>query len=162
MLASNSGEVLGAMGSNNNWDMYQRFSIDSTANVRARVGVSDRQETDAVPSAGYFIRYDTNACCSDTNWQLCTSTGASESCQDTGTAANTSYHTVRIRSTTAGTILLTLDGGTEYSFCAAACDVTATISTENMGAMFLIFNDTTADKKMNVDVFAFEATGLSR
>jgi hypothetical protein len=154
----NGNELFPALGSNNNWDSYFVFAIDNTANVVTRVGyVADYG--DMTPSAGFYLRYDT---ATDTNWELCVCTGSSETCQDTAVSPNTSFHKVRIRSTTIGTILITLDGGTEYSFCAAACDVTATIDTGNFMPAFSVGTLTTAARNIDSDFWAFEATGVSR
>jgi hypothetical protein len=149
-----TASALGALGSNAGWTMTWVFKIPTTTTMGAYVGASD--SLTAVPSNWFGMRYDTAS--SDTVFKLC----VSATCDATTYTLDTNFHKVRIRSTTAATILMKFDNNAERSFCAASCNTTVTPSTAVMTAIAQAVTRTTAARNVDVDYFAFRATGLSR
>ncbi len=70
-------------------------------------------------------------------------------------AVDTSYHTLHMRSITAGTVLFSIDGEAEISI-ASNCPQSL------ISPAFDILTDTTAQKQLVMDFFSFRQTGLSR
>jgi hypothetical protein len=102
----------------------------------------------------------------DTTFHLCnngTPANQIEICYDTGVNADTNYHKLRVHSAASGTIGLTLDAGTEQTFCASSCTFTLTPSNSvNMGPFFASVSDTTTTAEtLLVDFWRFKAPGLS-
>jgi hypothetical protein len=93
------------------FDCKFRVAIPNTTSVRVYAGLVDNN---AAAGDGMYIRYDTSL--SDTTWTAVTADGSGANTQTiTGSVLDANYHTLRIRSTTAGTILFSVDGGTEIS-----------------------------------------------
>jgi hypothetical protein len=70
-------------------------------------------------------------------------------------AADTNFHTFRIRSVVAGTVLFSIDGGAETAI-ASDCPTT------NQIPDFYLVTDSTVQKTLDIDYFSFRMTGLSR
>lgn len=158
-VVSLAGDTFGNMGGNTNWDSYYILKLNNISNDIFRVGYADASSA-VIQNDGFWLRF---LSASDTNWQFCARTGGgSETCYDSGVAANTNYHKIRIRSTEVGKILFTLDAGTERSLCAVGCDATITVTTADLTPWFVMATDTTGSKSLNIDLFAFRATSLSR
>lgn len=148
---------LGAVGATSGWDNKIVFKIPNSSNILIRIGF-----TAAAPAAepiGIWLRYDT---ATDTNWQFCSRTGTTTTCYNSGTAADTNWHTLRIRSVTNAKVQFTLDAGTERTICAAGCDATATPDTGVMDAYLSVQGVGAGAKELYLDLWAFQATGLSR
>jgi hypothetical protein len=91
--------------------------------------------------------------------------GSTDYSYDTGVAVDTLWHTLSIRSVSAGTVLLKLDGGTERSACPSGCDLTVTLPSGGFAACALVVTNTSATKDLELDFFAFQArvsTGAER
>lgn len=121
------------------FDSYWYFRFGATANQRHRIGFFE--DLSSISPDGVYLRYDVGAGFADANFILDVRVGGGSNTQDTGVVADTDWHEVRIRSTTLGEVLMTLDGGTEYSFCPAGCDVTVTIASDAMIPAFLAGTD---------------------
>jgi hypothetical protein len=153
-----NGPNLGALGSNTNWGYMWVFGIGSNQNIRFRAGVTGGNPNAIDPVSTIGIRFDTVA--SDSNFTFFVKPASgSVAPYNTGVVADTAYHTLLVYSTTAGKIHMSLDGGTERTFCAAGggCDVEVTVPTAVMMPFFQCGTDTTASKTCDMDAFKFKA-----
>jgi hypothetical protein len=69
--------------------------------------------------------------------------------------ADTNFHTFRIRSVVAGTVLFSIDGGLESA-------LSTNCPTNNQVPDFYVLTDSTAQKIIDIDYFSFRMNGLSR
>lgn len=117
-------------------------------------GYSDclRQATSTQP--GLWFKYSTVD--SDTNWEFisCNTGGCTASVTDTGVApaASTTYR-FRMRSTTAGTYLVSVNGGSETSVTPAS------VANSNMEPFFIVKTATAAARTLQVREMALIWTG---
>lgn len=152
---NSASAVFGALGSNAGWEANFVVKISATSSVSLRVGLANPAgvNTDP-PTDGFWVDYDTANGSSGTNftWRTC----AASVCNYDSTnaiAADTSFHRFRIRSTTIGTILFSVDGGTEKA-------ITTNVSTAVVNPFVQIQTRTTATKALTVDYISYmSATG---
>lgn len=143
--ASNAGWNINMGGTT--FDVLIRGYISSTTGISAFFGFMADPGSKGCGEAGsentLGIGYDTNQ--GDTNW-MCIARGASTSTRTSiGVAANTSPHTFRIRSTTGGTILCSVDGGSETT-------VSTNVPTAaEMEPFFSIYNRASAATQLDAD-----------
>lgn len=141
---NNTTANVAAFGSTT-FDIHFRILLSSTASIAAFFGIN---KGDAVASAStdyIAIEYDTSA--SDTIWMATVKTGGTGTrTAITGSVVDTNYHTLRIRSTVAGTILFSVDGGAEIS-------VSANISTARLTTIPSVTTKTAAGKAFTIDYF---------
>jgi hypothetical protein len=143
------------LATNANWTLYWIFKLSSTANIRFRAGVVKNGHGTAVdPTDWMGCRYDTNAGIADAQFKFVTRSASTESTQNLG-AVDTNWHTFRMRSTSAGTILGSLDGAADVSLA-------TNVPTNDMTPYIAIATDTNAAKAIDIDYFSFMATGVSR
>jgi hypothetical protein len=156
-----NGEThLGSLVSNTGWDSVFVFRLNNTAAIRVRMGY--QYDVSLVSTTYFGLRYDTTAGITDTHFQFCRTNNDAELCYDTGVAADTNWHKLRMRSLVAGTILLTLDSGAERSICAAGCDLNGTLNSIAVHPFLISAADDVGSVSMDIDLFAFKARGLSR
>ena len=157
-----NGEThLGNLVANALWDSAFIFRPNNTADIRLRLGFTTNV---GIENPNWFgLRFDTHIGFVDTNFMLCRANGAgTESCYDTGVAADTNWHKLRIRSLVAGTVRLTIDAGTELTICATGCDLNGTLPSGGYAPFFTQAADAAGTVSMDIDLFAFKARGLSR
>lgn len=121
VLFKSSG--VGALGSNTGWDSHFIVKISSTTSVCVRIGFQAGTTT-SPPANGIYVEYDTgNTGNTNTDFTWVTTSASTPNYSTSNAiAADTAFHDFRIQSTTAGTILFSVDGGTQT---AITTDVTA-------------------------------------
>lgn len=154
-LGTPSGSIakLGNLAANTNWDAYWIASLGSTALIRARFGFCYQMLSGVLPTDGIWIGYDTSN--SDTNYVYETRAASTSTRTASAVAADTNFHKFRIRSTSAGTILFSVDGGSETG-------IATNVTTQNITPCAIVTTTTTAVKGFTADFFSFKATGLTR
>ena len=115
------------------YDTEFRFKLTQTTNTSFRVGLVIPGASTVIPTNGFYLRYIAGT---DTNFMICSDLGSSETCFDTGTAADALDHTFRIREPVSGTLAVSLysAGGAvqqissldEATVCPSGCTFTAT------------------------------------
>ncbi len=142
------------------WDLRVRFRIPPSStltNTVFTVCLSNSSASDP-PGGGLGVRYvdgtDNNYTFWGTKWSGWGTT------VDTGVAADTNWHMLRIRSdgSQAHRILLSLDGGTEVSVCPSGCNITVEndwgVSSPPQLMFFLKTTDA-VQKFMHIDYASF-------
>jgi hypothetical protein len=149
---------LGPLGSNANWGLVWVFRLTASTQERMRIGVGAISVALSTidPANCFGLRFDTAL--GDTNFLFYVK-GASgtDVTVDTGVAGDTSFHTLYVYSTTAGTLRMVLDGGVEKTFCVVGCDGTVTVPTAAMDPIAQLVTDTAAARSMDLDAFKFKA-----
>ena len=167
-LDSGGAGVFGDLSANINWQNFWVTKLSATTEIRARWGIITPAAGAAIPAAGYYLRYDTSVGIADTNFMYCVvSGGGAENCTSSGVAANTSFHTLKITSSVAGTITFTLDAANSVCITSAGSGCTvnnATLSTASLTMGATLVDDTTvaATKALTHDYASFCAQGLAR
>lgn len=134
------------------WEFICHFKQTSSVNQKLRIGFFSA--TNALePADGIWMRFDTAS--SDTTYQFVCRASSTQTTADSGVAVNNDWNKLRIRSTTNGRILFSINDGTE-----------STISTNVSGSdMFLgmTFGSTAASTRtVQTDLVTFFRNGLSR
>lgn len=135
-----------------NWSMKVRFALNQTTDTRFYIGFSG-DTTGILPAAGIFFRYDTNR--GDANFTAECRSASTSTSTSMAVAADTSDHTIRIYSTSAGTISFSLDGAT-------AITIATNVPSAQVAPILLIGTDAAASKAAKFYVFDFIRTGMSR
>jgi hypothetical protein len=136
------------------WETRINFRPDTSGNVRMRWGW--RAGSLTVPTSGVWLRYDTAAGFADTTFKFEACHASTCTVVDSGvTPAASTWYTLKIRSTTVGTVLFQLDNGTEQS-------ISTNITSNFIAPSISITTDTAAAKKMWVDYWAVKFWGLAR
>jgi hypothetical protein len=149
-------------------DAYMVLALTQTTTTRMRVGLLTPSATTVQAADGVFIRYDTNAGFADTNFMLCRRASSdTEACVSTGTAANTSYHTFHVYTTTSSptTINATVDGGSVVCMTTAGsgCGLNSTtFPTAGLSPGNIVVTDTNGAISVDFDYWSMRARGLSR
>jgi hypothetical protein len=149
---SSSVAALGALGSNAGWQYDIIFQLASTSNICFRAGVCSAGQN-AVDGPGNFIgvEYDTANASSNTDFTWKTTSATTSNYSTTNSkAADTSFHHVRIRSTSAGTILFSIDGGTETA-------VSTDVPTASMNVVVQLLTRTNSTASAIVDLVSYVA-----
>lgn len=156
---------IGALGSNANWEVYYTFRTDPYQSTQGayRIGfVKDGQEGANPPTDWFGLRYWNSSTCAtnatDSYWTYEARAASTSTTSATATAQTTNqWLTVRMRSTTAGTIKFSLstDDGETFS---AETDIATNIPTDNLRP-FVQRWGCTADTYYRVlmDEFMYEA-----
>jgi hypothetical protein len=148
---------LGNLGGNTNWDFVFIVKLGQTANNRIRIGAcSDATVVEA--SNGIWFRTDQNATYADgAFWKVIARSGSVNTTGGTTYASDTTaWHKLRIRSTTAGTVIFTFDSNADQSIASG-------VPTANLSPCIVYTNDTTASTgTLDIDYFRVMLTGLSR
>lgn len=159
---SNAISPIGVLGGKANWQMDFWFKLNTTGTTRFRVGAGDSKNT-AAASNGIFLRYDTSL--TDTTFKFETRAGGTPTTVDTTIAADTAWHHVRIRSTAAGTILMTLydaTGSVQKAESSVACATTC--ASASLIPHAVIANDgvPASARNFEFDRFSYWEWNLSR
>ena len=133
------------------WDMFCVFQLGQTTATRFRAGFHN-ENASVLGSGGNFLRYDTNATYADTNFKYECRNLSTSTVVDSGIAADTNWHTLRMRST-GGTINFSLDGGVESA-------ISTNIKSNAYPEVWLC-TDTTAAKTASIDAYKL-ALNVSR
>ena len=133
------------------WDMFCVFQLGQTTATRFRAGFHN-ENASVLGSGGNFLRYDTNATYADTNFKYECRNLSTSTVVDSGIAADTAWHTLRMRST-GGTINFSLDGGVESAI--------STNIKSNAYPQVWLCTDTTAAKTASIDAYKL-ALNVSR
>jgi hypothetical protein len=139
--------VLGALGSYGSWDSIFYFRNNSAASTGMVLFVGYLMGGSNPPSGGSStarigIEYDASR--GDTNFMFVACNGSNCTRQSSGVSFDTSWHKLRIRSQTAGTILFSLDGGTEVS-------IGTNVPTSALAPMFGVRAEENAAKRVEAD-----------
>lgn len=111
---SSGSSVLSWNPSTHTFDVLIRANLRTTTSISACWGMNASITTTETTATDLIsVCYDTTQ--SDTNFMYVTRAASTSTRTSSGVAADTAWHTFRIRSTTAGTILFSIDGGTETS-----------------------------------------------
>jgi hypothetical protein len=132
------------------FDAQFRFKLAQTTATRFNVGFHDA--TGIARPNSIYVRYDTTAGTADTNFMYIVGANAAVS---SGIPADTQWHTLRIRATTASVIKFSFDGGTETSFSSG-------IPANSLYPFFLILSDGAVAKQINVGAFTLAMYGFGR
>jgi hypothetical protein len=149
-------------------DAYIRFALGQTTTTRVRVGLLAGGTNTVQPVDGIFIRYDTNAGFADTNYMLCRRKSSdSEACVSLGVAADTSFHTFHIYTTTSSptTVNATIDGGSVVCMTTAGsgCGLNSTtFPTVALGPSNIVVTDANGAITADFDYWSLRLRGLSR
>lgn len=155
--AGGSISPFGDMGTNTNWDATWIWRLNRTTVVRYRVGMCGDPSV-VEPTNWMGVRFDTNVAYGDTQFTFnVRSSGTNRAISGTTTyAADTNFHRLRMRSTTAGTVLMTLDNNSDAT-------ASTSVPTANMTPCMIIVNDNTAAAPTaDADYFRIMFTGLNR
>ncbi len=160
--------ALGDLSTNTNWDSTFIFKLVQTTTTRFRMGLVIGTPA-TVPSDGLYLRYDTFAGIADTTWMFCKNVASGgEVCQNSGSAVDTNWHRLRIRSSVAGQVAFSLDGGAELCLTTAASGCSPagnslTLPTTSLTLETIMVSDLALTARaVDLDKIAFCAYGLSR
>lgn len=118
------------------------------ADTTARIGLACQSHTVAQPTAGLWFERAGG----DTNWQRVARAASTETKQDTGVAATTSWAWFRIRPKGSGVIGFAMNGGAETDIS------TGNVPTGGCNFWVMITNTAAADKSMDIDYFQAKFT----
>jgi hypothetical protein len=137
------------------WDAYFVVRLGTTSNIRFRCGFGGAMSGGS-PADFIGIRYDTSL--SDTGWKGEARASGTPTTTSNLATADTSFHTFRIRCTSAGTILFSIDGGTELSL-ASGLPASSVAFVPQFVAVATASNPSFT---LDIDYFSFFLRGLSR
>jgi hypothetical protein len=157
-----AGEYLGGFGDLAqfaSWEMRFAFRsyFGSDGHSSYKVGLFNNLTS----GYGVYLRFLNGT---DTNWTWVGSKSGSTVTRDSGVSHSTAWLTLRIRSTTAGTWLLSVasgtgDFGTEVSMCASGCDMSFTPQTyTGYGPAFVGTSDGSSTAILLIDYAAYKMT----
>lgn len=144
---------LGALGSNAGWELHFIAKLSQTTLCAMRLGVvAGGSENVAAPTNGIWIEYDTSNASSSTDFTWVTASAASTNYSTTNAiAVDTNFHHFRIRSTVAGTIGFSVDGGTEAT-------VSTDVPTVALGVFITLVTRTGTAKSCVLDFVSYSAS----
>jgi hypothetical protein len=139
--------TLGALGSYGSWDSIFYFRHNSAASTNLGLFVGYLVGGSNMPGAGAAtarigVEYDTSR--GDTNFMFVACNGSNCTRQSSGVSFDTAWHKLRIRSQTAGTILFSLDEGTEVS-------INTNVPTSALAPFFGVRTAEAAAKRVEAD-----------
>jgi hypothetical protein len=143
--------ALGALGSNAGWEANFVVSFpSSTASESMRIGfVIASQENADPPTDGFWVRYDTGVPDTNYTWEVRAASTSTTSTTNS-IAADANYHHFKIRSITAGTILFSVDGGTETA-------ISTNVPAGTVQLFLQIITRTAAAKILDIDFISYMA-----
>ncbi len=152
-VAGGSG-VLGALGSNAGWELHVIVKLGQTTNCCLRIGAAKSgQAASDAPTDGIYFEYDTaNTSNSDTKFTGVIRSSSTSSYINTHSInADTNFHHFRIRSTSAGTVGFTVDGGTEDT-------LNSNVTTSALTPFFQLITRTAGTANATIDYFSYIAS----
>ena len=139
------------------FDIQVAFKLAATTNTAMFIGLmaNNAQATIPATNASTFIglRYDTSV--PDSNYMWGAMGGSAGALTSSGIAADTSWHRFRMRAAVAGTVLFSLDGGTEVA-------VSSNISNSITDFVIQQINRTSASAIIYIDYVAVKVSNLTR
>jgi hypothetical protein len=142
------------------WELQWVFRIGLTTSfIRFRIGLTPTPAPGfpfvAVPTDGIFLRYDTSAGFADERWMFECRASSAFTDEDSTVTANASFHRIRIRSVTAGSVIFNLDN---------LGDVTINQHVPSAALMPAAHcvTDTNAARYADYDLCTFRLRGVSR
>jgi len=152
LKAFGASSNLGNLGSNAGWQLNFIFKLASTSTICVRMGLTSTNENNVdPPTDGFWAEYDTANANSNTSFTWRTSVSSTTAYSTTNSkVADTSFHHIRIRSTVAGTIGFTIDGGTEFT-------TTTDVSTIGMMVFFQVITRANSAAELDLDFVSYAA-----
>ena len=163
--AVNAGQVIYQEAHDNllavtNWQFCFVFKLIETTDCDTIIGFTATTDLFGIGKYGgtsFGLRYSSAA---DTNFMFFSKNTNSDWAADdannyslsTGVAADTAWHKIRMRSSTAGTVEMSLDGG-------AWTAVTMVTTSGNWLPIFYVAARTTTSKQIYVDYYSFQQAG---
>ncbi len=142
----------GEFGSNAGWDSVWIFKLNQVDSaVRFYMGFS--QAATGTPTSGIFLNFD--GALDASNFRFQTMASSSSTYHATTYTADTNWHKVRIRSTTAGTIGLTFDANSEIT-------QSSNVPTGSLVPQIGIGASSAVEKSYKWDLFILYVQGLAR
>lgn len=150
----NTGLALGgvsAVDATTNWEAQWIISPVSVTSVQYVIGITN---LGAIASNYIGMRFDS---ATDTNWKFESCASSTCSTTDSGVAVTAgNWYRFRLRTTSSGTYLLSVNGGSETSIS------TNIPTTSNMRLTAVVQTKTGSAKDLDVDRFSLTRTGISR
>ena len=150
----NTGLALGgvsAVDATTNWEAQWIISPVSVTSVQYVIGITN---LGAIASNYIGMRFDS---ATDTNWKFEACASSTCSTTDSGVAVTAgNWYRFRLRTTSSGTYLLSVNGGSETSIS------TNVPTTSNMRLTAVVQTKTGSAKDLDVDRFSLTRTGISR
>jgi hypothetical protein len=144
---------LGVLAANAGWEMHIIFALSQTTLCAIRIGACENggYQLDP-PTDGCWVEYDTANANSNADYTFVTAKASAYNYSISNSkAVDTSFHHVRIRSISAGTILFMIDNGTETV-------ITTDVPTGMLLQPFIqILTRTSASKSLVMDFFSYIA-----
>jgi hypothetical protein len=149
--------ALGALGANSGWGYLWVFKLNAASSVRMRIGTGVVDSVTIFDRNGMMgLRYDTNL--GDTGFQFfMRGASGNDVLIDSGVAGDSAWHTLLVYSTITGTVRMSLDAGTEKTFCSSGCDANLTVPVVQMDPLAQVLTDTAAARTLFLDAFKFKA-----
>jgi hypothetical protein len=151
--AAGTTAVFSGLASAANWSLTAIFRLVVSGGATFAVGLIG-SATVSNPTEMIALRYDTAN--GDTQFNLACLAGGASAVVSLG-AVDSAYHKVRIRQTTVGTVLASLDSGTEL-----AITTSANIPSLGLSPTWLLVTHSAVSKVVVPDFFALKVRGLSR
>lgn len=149
---------------NSIFDSKVKFALSAATSISSFVGFNDESTIDETATNFFGCAYSTSA--SDTNFMyVLRKASGTEQRVSSGVAADANPHTFRVRSTVAGTLSFSIDGGAETCFNSggtSGCTASSQIPSSTLAPMFSVFTRTTASRILYVDYYYLTVTGLTR
>src|SRR4029077_753187 len=133
------------------------FKLGQTTNERLYIGTSDAANGISQIANGFYLRYDTNATFADAAFKVVTCSASTCTTGGTTYTVDTNWHVVTMSCPVSGQITFTLDNNAPQT-------LSTNVSTSVQVYPFITEgNDVTASNSfLNVDLFTFNATGVTR
>lgn len=147
------------LASNANWEFRWIFKSPNTATTAfgTRVGLwSD--------DTNFYGWYMEGVVGTDTNWLFkAVRSGETDSVDSTVALTANHWYTLRIRSTSAGTVLFSIADGTgafstEKSICSSGCDAAHTLNDDSKAPFFAVLGDGSNHHSLTMDFYGYKAT----
>jgi len=134
------------------------FKLEQTTATQLQIGLIVHQGGTYQGTGNKFVTLNYDTTLSDTNFMFTHNDGTGPIVRtSSGVAADTAWHNLRIRSTVAGTYLMSLDGGAETSF-----STTIPATTDWASPNFMIQATSATSTFLDVDYFGITYSGLAR
>lgn len=145
------------LGNSANWEIRLAFNARAISDDSHKTYIAGLMY-DASNNYGFYMRRQGGT---DSNWQFVASKSGTTATGDTGISLGTGFLTLRIRSTAAGTIRMSVaqstgDFGTEQTVCASGCDITfSPVDYQGYAPVFMITTDGAYNTGIGVDYVAY-------
>lgn len=145
------------LGNSANWEIRLAFNARYISDDSHKTYIAGLMY-DASNNYGFYMRRQGGT---DSNWQFVASKSGTTATGDTGISLGTGFLTLRIRSTAAGTIRMSVaqstgDFGTEQTVCASGCDITfSPVDYQGYAPVFMITTDGAYNTGIGVDYVAY-------